>query len=250
MSTTRTLDRAFSILRIVAGHPQGIGVTAIAAELGLAKSTISRLLTALDSWDMVERTAENRFRIGPEPVRWVSRQAFTDTLPALARPVLQKIAAETGEAAAICILQGFQVLYLDHVQSYQDIQVRDWTGERIPLHVSSAGKTLLAYSRPDFVEIFFQHPLLPLTEKTIVDSEQLREELAVVQKHGYAISDEEYAEGIVGLAVPLFNRQGDAIAAINVYGPKFRLNGLEKQAKIIEIMKAEVKTLGPVNQVM
>lgn len=71
MSTIRTLDRAFSILRIVAKYPDGVGVNAVAAELGLAKSTTSRLLTAMNGWGVVERTKNNRFRIGPEPVRWI-----------------------------------------------------------------------------------------------------------------------------------------------------------------------------------
>ena len=243
MSTIRTLDRALSILRIVASKPQGIGVSAVAAELGVAKSTVSRLLNAMSSWELVERTAENRFRLGPEPVRWVGQQAFTTTLPALARPVLQQIADETGEAAAICVLRGFQVLYLDHVQSYQDIQVRDWKGELVPLHVSSSGKVLLAFSAPDFIETFLQRPLLPFTHKTIVDSERLREELTAAQNLGFAITDEEYGEGIIGLAVPVFNRQGDVVAAVNVYGPKFRLDSPERQAQIVDVMKAEVKTL-------
>lgn len=239
MSTVRTLDRAFSILRIVARHPQGIGVSAIAAELGLAKSTISRLLAAMTRWEIVERTAENRFQIGPEPVRWVGRQPFTATLPALARPILQNIAAETGEAAAICVLQGFQVTYLDHVQSYQDIQVRDWSGERVPLHVSSAGKVLLAAESSDFQAAFFQRPLAPFTERTLVDPDQLRAELAVIQRQGFAITNEEYGEGIIGLAVPVVNAQGETVAALNVYGPKFRLNSPDRQAQIIEIMKSE-----------
>lgn len=239
MSTVRTLDRAFSILRIVARHPQGIGVSAIAAELGLAKSTISRLLAAMSHWELVERTAEHRFRIGPEPVRWVERQPFSATLPALARPVLQTIAGQTGEAAAICVLQEFQVRYLDHVQSYQDIQVRDWTGEYVPLHVSSAGKVLLAAGSPDFQAAFFQRPLAPFTEHTLVDPEQLKAELAAVRRQGFAITNEEYGEGIIGLAVPVVNAQGETAAALNVYGPKFRLNSPDRQAQIIELMKAE-----------
>jgi DNA-binding IclR family transcriptional regulator len=246
MSTIRTLDRAFSILRIVAKHPGGIGVNAVAAELGLAKSTVSRLLMAMNSWEIVERTAQNRFQIGPEPVRWIGHQPFTTTLPVLARPVLQKIADETGEAVAICVLEGFQVFYLDHVQSYQEIQVRDWTGEYIPPHVSSAGKVLLAYSEADLVEAFLERPLSTFTPRSIVDPERLREALISVRETGYAITDEEYGEGIIGLAVPVYNRHGALVAAINVYGPKFRLDTPEKQAQIIQKMKLEVESLAEI----
>lgn len=243
MSTIRTLDRAFSILRIVAKHPQGVGVSAVAAELGLAKSTTSRLLAAMNSWEVVVRTTENHFQIGPEPVRWVGHQPLTFTLPALARPLLQKIADETGEAVSICVLEGFQVSYLDHVQSYRDIQVRDWTGELVPPHVSSAGKVLLAFSEPDFVEAFLKRPLVPYTDRSIVDPDELRKELIAVRRDGYAMTDEEYGEGILGLAVPMFNGHGNVMAAINVYGPKFRLDSPVKQTQIIEKMKAEVEFL-------
>ena len=243
MSTIRTLDRAFSILRIVARHPQGVGVSVIAAELGLAKSTISRLLAAMDSWEVVVRTAENRFRIGPEPVQWVGHQPLNFTLPALTRPILRKIADETGEAVSICVLEGFYVSYLDHVQSYRDIQVRDWTGEQVPPHVSSAGKVLLAFSESDFVEAFLKRPLLPYTDRSIVDPDELRKELIAVRGQGCAITNEEYGEGIVGLAVPVFNNHDNIVAAINVYGPKFRLDSPAKQAQIIEKMKAEVGSL-------
>ncbi len=243
MSNIRTLDRAFSILEIIAQRPDGVGVTTIANELELAKSTISRLLATMESWQVVERTTTNRFRMGPALARWVGYQPFTSTLSALARPILQNIADEVGEAVAICVLDGFQVLYLDHVQSHQDILVRDWTGELLPLHVTSAGKVLLAYASSDLVNKFLKRPLQAFTEKTIVDPFIFRKELERVRQTGYAMTNEEFAVDIIGFAVPLFNRQGDIIAALNLYGPKFRLNSPIKEAQIIQKMKAEAKKL-------
>lgn len=243
MSNIRTLDRAFSILEIIALRPDGVGVTAIANELELAKSTISRLLATMESWHVVERTATNHFRVGPALARWVGYQPFTSTLSALARPVLQNIADKVGEAVAICVLEGFQVLYLDHVQSHQDILVRDWTGELLPLHVTSAGKIMLAYASPELVDKFLERPLQAFTEKTIIDPLLFRKELEQVRQIGYAMTNEEFGVDIIGFAVPIFNRQGDVVAALNLYGPKFRLNSAAKEAQIIQKMKAEAKKL-------
>ncbi|MGB0389057.1 MAG: IclR family transcriptional regulator [Ardenticatenaceae bacterium] len=243
MQKIRTIDRAFSILQLLSKHPDGMGVSAIAAELELAKSTISRLLGTMYAWEVVERMADNRFRIGPALARWVSHQPFTTTLPLLARPILQKIADETGEAVAICVLEGFELLYLDHVNSYQDIQVRDWTGELIPPHVTSAGKILLAYATPDFVDRFLLKPLASFTEKSIVDPLAFKKELIAVRQKGEAMSDEEFGVGIMGLAVPVFNRHGNVIAALNLYGPKFRLNSPAKQTQIMQKMKAGAQSL-------
>lgn len=243
MSNIRTLDRAFSILEIIAQRPDGVGVTAIANELELAKSTISRLLATMESWHVVERTTTNRFRMGPTLARWVGYQPFTSTLSALARPILQNIADEVGEAVAICVLDGFQVLYLDHVQSHQDILVRDWTGELLPLHVTSAGKVLLAYASPELIDKFLKKPLQSFTEKTIVDPLIFRKELKQVRKIGYAVTNEEFGVNIIGFAVPIFNRKDEIVAALNLYGPKFRLNSPAKETQIIQKMKTEAKKL-------
>ncbi|MDX1521433.1 MAG: IclR family transcriptional regulator [Anaerolineae bacterium] len=243
MSTIRTLDRAISILQIVAAHPDGVGVSAIAVELGLAKSTISRLLTAMDSWEIVERTPENRYRIGAEPVRWVSHKPFSATLSVLARPILQQLAEETGEAVALCTLNGLQVYYLDHVQSRQDIQVRDWTGEQVPLHVSSAGKVLLAYAGQQQIDRFLERPLAPSTKQTITNPATFRKQLEEVRSQGFAISDEEFASEVFGLAVPIFGKRNAVVAAINVYGPKFRLKSPAKQRRIIAHMVTQAESL-------
>ena len=237
MSTIRTVDRAFAILRYVSQHPDGVGVSMIATHLGLAKSTISRLLATMQQWEVVEKTPSNQFRIGSEPARWISHQPFSNTLGLIARPALQMVADETGEATTLCVLDSDQLVYLDHIQSRHDIQVRDWRGEKLPLHVTSAGKVLLAYARPELQRALLQRPLVAYTDKTIVDSTVLEQQLQQIRTQGVAVADEEFAEGIIGIAVPLLIDEQDVVAALCVYGPKFRLDALDKQQEIIEIMQ-------------
>lgn len=237
MSTIRTVDRAFEILQIVAQHPNGIGVNAIAAQMDLAKSTVSRLLRTMQSREVVEHTDDKRYRIGAEPIRWLRYQPAATTLPALARPILEEIADETGEAAAICIRSSREVIYLDNVQSKQEIQVRDWTNERLPMHVVSPGKVLLAYANITFIDAYLQQPLAPFTERTIVDPAALRAQLQQVRQAGYASTDEEFAADVIGLSVPVANTGGSIVAAICIYGPKFRLRSTITRQACIESLQ-------------
>ena len=101
------------ILREISTAKNGIGVNAIAQKVGLAKSTTSRILSTLEEWNVVERTAENRFAIGPGLLRLVEHQPFAATLKALVRPVIEQISADTGEATLLVVLDGSEALYLD-----------------------------------------------------------------------------------------------------------------------------------------
>lgn len=243
MSTIRTVDRAFEILQIVAQHPHGIGVNAIAKQLGLAKSTVSRLISTMKTREIVEQTVEKRYRIGKEPIRWFRYQPATITLPALARPILQEIADETGESAAICIRSGHEVIYLDNVQSQQDIQVRDWKDERLPLHVVSPGKVLLAFADDAFVDSYLKESLALFTPQTIVDPEVLRKHLSEIRDAGYASTGEEFAPEIIGLSVPISNTNKEIVGALCVYGPKFRLGPDTVQEKCVHCLKDGAKKI-------
>lgn len=243
MSTIRTVDRAFAILQIVAKHPNGIGVNAIAKQMDLAKSTVSRLLATMQSREIVERTMDQRYRIGAEPIRWFRHQPLRTTLPALARPVLHEVADATGEATSICIQAGNEVIYLDNVQSQQEIQVRDWTDEQLPLHVVSPGKVFLAFAKDAFIDAYLQQTLVPFTPQTIVEPEQLRSQLAKIREDGYASTDEEFAAGVIGLSVPVRNTNNIVVGALCVYGPKFRLGVPAALPKCVFSLKAGAKKI-------
>jgi DNA-binding IclR family transcriptional regulator len=243
MSTIRVVDRTFAILEIIAHHPQGVGVNAIARAADLPNSTVSRILLTVEQWEAVVRTEDNLFQIGPGLVRLVGQQSFTQNLTALARPIMQDIAETTGEAIALCVLNNMQTYYLDHVQSSQTILVRDWTGEHLPLHVAAPGKVFLAYASPDFVESVLAKPLLQFAERTITAPERLRTHLTDIRTQGFAISDEEFAKGVLGLGVPIRDNDGNVMAAFNLYGPKFRLKDAFKQQQIVAVLQKGAKTL-------
>lgn len=243
MSTIRVVDRTFAILEIIARHPQGVGVNAIARIADLPNSTVSRILLTVEPWEVVTRTEDNLFQIGPGLVRLVGQQSFAQNLTALARPIMQDIAEATGEAIALCVLNNMQTYYVDHVQSPQTILVRDWTGEHLPLHVAAPGKVFLAYASPDFIEAVLAKPLTRFAERTITAPEALRAQLVNIRAQGFAVSDEEFADGVLGLGVPIRDREGNVMAAFNLYGPKFRLADAAKQQQIVDVLRTGAKAL-------
>jgi len=243
MSTIRSVDRAFAILQIVAKHPAGIGVNAIAKEMSMAKSTVSRLLTTMQNREIVARTMDQRYCIGLEPIRWVRYQPLHTTLPALARPILHEVAGATGESAAICIRSGDEVIYLDNVRSQQEIQVRDWTNEQLPLHAVSPGKVLLAFAGDAFIDAYLQQTLVAFTPQTIIEPKNLRGQLTKIQKDGYAATDEEFAKGVIGVSVPVFDQSGAVVGALCAYGPKFRLGLPATRQKCIRTLLAGAKKI-------
>ncbi len=233
----QAIQRTFSILRIIAQQEGQIGVNAIAAKLGLAKSTTSRFLSALEAEGVIVRSADNRFAIGPEITRLAQQTPFTQSLAVAARPELQALTDQTGEASALCVPNGNQTLFLDHVPSQHMVQVMDWTGHSVPLHTASSGKLFLADASSHFVDRYLARPLEAFTDKTITSAKALRAELVRAREQGYAITDEEFAESVVGYAVPIYDKNDKIIAAIMLYGPKFRFEELSKPEDLVALLR-------------
>ena len=240
----KLLERAFGILQMVADAQDGVGVSAVAAQMGLPKSTVSRILVGLEAQGAVARSAENQFTIGNTIVQLAAQQSFTQSLAALARPILQQLAEETGETVAICVLDGLQSYYLDHVQSRQHaVQVRDWKGEHVPLHATSSGKVLLAWGSAELVDSALAKPLQQNTARTITSAQTLRQELDRIRAQGVAVSDEEFVDDIYGFAVPILAADQTMIAALNLYGPTYRFATGDRRTVHIPAIQQGAKRL-------
>lgn len=243
------LKRAFQILRVIAEAQDDIGVVDIARRAGLPKSTTSRILAGLVAQEAVARSAENHFTIGTTITYLNAKRPFLHTLTTLAEPILQTLVDETQEAAAVCVRDGHLVNYVLQVQSGQAVQVLDWTGQSYPLHVLAAGKLFLAFGSADFTRTYLARPLVKYTDKTLTAS-TLSQELDQIRQRGFAETDEEFANDLVGYAAPIFDNAGECIAAVNVFGPKFRFvwsddpsRSAEKRLEIIQKMLAAATQL-------
>jgi len=230
-AAVQSVDRALTILGILARLGEA-GVTEIAGELGVHKSTAFRLVATLESHGMVEQNEDRgKYRLGVGVLRLAGATTARLDVVQEARPICRKLAADSGETVNIAVLSDRSALYLDQVAGQSALQSHNWVGQHIPLHATSNGKVLLSGLSPD--EIDKRLPRLPsYTAETVTTKARLRRDLAAVSEQGYAVAVDELEVGLTAIAAPIRNAHGDVIASISVSGPTFRL----PQARVDEVL--------------
>jgi DNA-binding IclR family transcriptional regulator len=217
------VDRAVAILEILARDGEA-GVTEVARELGVHKSTASRLLAALDRRELVTQdAARGRFRLGVGIVRLAGAASARLDVVQESRPVCRALAQEVGETVNLAILSGRDALYLDQAVGPAALSPHNWAGRRIPVHATSDGKVLLAYLPEAELGPCLTPPLARFTARTITDVARFPELLAAVRRRGYATAVEELEAGLTAIAAPVRDAEGRVIASISASGPSFRI---------------------------
>lgn len=223
-NAVRSVDRAAALL-IALGESQGeAGVTELARRLGLHKSTASRLLATLQRRGLVEQDAETgKYRLGLVVIRLAERAERTLDLRSLALPELERLARLTHETAGLGVLDNDQVLFVAQADGPNLIAVGDWTGRASTLHANASGKVLLASLAEREVLRIVRRGLTRYTERTITDLEPLLADLARARRRGYATALSELENGLTAVAAAVHDARGKVIAAVEVWGPAFRL---------------------------
>ena len=233
----QSVDRALTILELLARGGEA-GVTEIAADLGVHKSTAFRLLATLEAHRMVEQINDRgQYRLGVGNLRLAGATTARLDVVTEARAVCRQLAAETRETVNITVRSDTSALYLDQVAGSSALQSHNWVGQRIPLHATSNGKVLL--SELSEAEFKAAVPELPrLTEQTITKRKALWGELADVRRLGYALAVDELEEGLTAAAAPIRNAHGDIIASMSISGPSFRLTAERLEVVVPKLVAA------------
>lgn len=221
MSGVQSVERAFAILRCLSGGPAG--VSELAERVALPKSTVSRLLSTLQVLGAVEQSGGgNEYRIGAALAEIGAAALPGRNLIAVARPHLGELVVAVDEVAGLSVLDVNDVVYLDQVSADRHVQVRDWTGERIPAHMVCSGLVLLANMVDAELDRYLAGPLEAATERTTTDPAELRDRLAAIAAAGCAWSYDEYVPGISSVAAPIFDGAQHVVGAVHVHGPSYR----------------------------
>lgn len=220
MAEIQSLARGLKILELMAASADSVGITELADELGIDKSSVSRLVQTLANHGYAEQDPQNRrYRLGPQIVR-LSRNLLTRMpLRDEAKPFLRSLVDRTGECAHLAILAQNQALYIDQVESPSSLRVTTGVGTLGPLHCTALGKSLLAFGTAVFPE-----QLPAFTLRTITDSDTLRHHLEQTRRQGYAVDDEEYELGVRCVAAPVYDYRGKVVGAIGISGPAGRMS--------------------------
>ncbi|HSN22306.1 MAG TPA: IclR family transcriptional regulator [Usitatibacter sp.] len=216
-----------------------MGISALAARLGLAKSTVHRLATTLVEYDMLEQNRETgKYRLGLaffELGTLVRRKMDVTTE---AQGEIHALADSSGETVQLAILDHLTVLYIRIRESRQAVRLSSGLGSRAPAHCTGVGKALLAFQAPEVVQQVIDNGLKQYTVNTITDPEKLRAELASIRARGYAIDDEEIEVGLRCVAAPIRDHSGRVVAAISVAAPVQRMSKKQVQATIPSVVAA------------
>ena len=220
---TQAIDRAALLVSTVVLADEPMSFLDLHDECGLPKSTTSRLLTALERTELLERNASGSYVAGPLFWLYATRHDPWEELVRLARPTMDRIGAETRETVNLSVTRGDRVVQVAQVDSTYMLGTRDWTQVDVPAHASALGKALLAYGALAVPGGQPGGQLERITPRTVTDRETLERQLAAVRRRGWASTVDELEIGLTGIAVPVRGRAGDVIAAIGVSGPNPRL---------------------------
>jgi DNA-binding IclR family transcriptional regulator len=220
--TIQSVDRAAALLKAIADSAQPPTVLELATATGLNRSTAWRLLATLDAHGLVERDpVSQRYSVGYAILR-IAASGEHDAIVRRARPVLEQLAVDTGEAVNLALAKGLHLVYVDQVDPPQ-ILAPNWLGRHVPLHATSSGKAFLAYLEEGERDGLLGERLERFTKTTITDRRLLESELAAARLAGYAVSVGELEDSLYGASAPVLSEQGRPLAVVSVWGPDRRV---------------------------
>jgi IclR family acetate operon transcriptional repressor len=216
---TQAVDRAASLLTLVVESEVAVTFAELSEAAGLARSTTSRLLAALERTKLVERVGTGEYIGGPLFALYAARHDRNAELARLAHPMLETIGEETGETVHLAVANGGRVSHIAQVDSTFLLGARDWTDVEVPSHCSALGKVLLAWKVLEFPE----GPLERVTDLTLRTPSALEENLEDARARGFAVTSDELEIGLSGVAAPVFGPEANVVATVGISGPTARL---------------------------
>jgi len=221
--TSSTVATALRVLRLLAEHPDGMGITEVARALDMSKSKGHLMLATLLEQDFAERTADSRYRLG------LTAFEVGSAVPDAARfggdliAPMRTLADLCGEAVSLAVPRNRDAIMIQRFETKHVLRAEIGVGTRMPLISCASGKFLLAHLPEDQVDSLYPDEVLPhVTVHSIRTKTQLKTTFPEIRRLGYALNDEEYAEGISGIATGVADGRARYVAALSVAGPSSR----------------------------
>ena len=200
----QAVENALCLLESISEEPGEFGISHLSAKLGMNKSYIFRMLATFEQRGYVQHfAASGRYRAGLSAYETGGRFLHQMALLQKAKPIMETLAKETGEAVYLAIPGGNEVLFLEMVDSPQQVRVIPLVGRRFPLQQFSAGKTILAFR---------------------AEKGKRTDRLQSLRSEGVCVDRDALGEGIGSLSVPIFAGNGEVVGSLCVVLPSFRLN--------------------------
>lgn len=234
---TQAVDRALGLLTQVMDSASPLTFGELQNSSGLAKSTLSRLLSSLEAAGLIHRTASGLIRPGSALTRFAYIHQPNEELLEFAAPAMQALSDATGETINIAVLLGHEVEQIGQIDCTFHVGGINWGNSRVPLHCSALGKAFLAYGAE-----LPPGRLTRLTPRSVTNRQELDEQLAIIRERGWALADSELEIGLIAIAAPIFRESGDMIGALSISGPTMRMTRevTEEYAQLLLAQAASV----------
>jgi len=219
-----TLLRGLAIMNAVANSPRPLSIADLVTELGLAKPTVHRIASQLVEENYLQRNpSDKRFVLGHKLKEFSMSVLSNASIGSPRRAILEALSNEIGETCNCTMLDGNQTVYFDRVECNWPIKINLQAGSRLPLHATASGKLFLAYMRKTNREnILKAAPLTACTEHTITSANELKDQLKTIKKQAIAFDNEEFIDGMIAIAVPIFDSNNRVCFTVAVHAPTTR----------------------------
>lgn len=244
----RAVERALQILNCFDDEHPERGVSEIAQAVDLHKATTHRIVTTLVNYGYLERAADGqKYRLGLELTNLGFKVLRRMDLRREALVYMDRLVERWDEACDLSIFDQGNVFYIEVIQGKHALTIAAAVGMRLPAHATASGKLFLAYRSSEERDTYLSRPMVRFTDKTTTSPAQLQEQLKLIRRQGYAYDDEEFEMGIRAVAAPIFNQNGDIVAAMSMPSPASRMTterAVEVAKSLQEATQAVSRRLG------
>jgi IclR family transcriptional regulator, KDG regulon repressor len=220
------VGKAFYVVESLAQANSAVRLSDLARELRQPKATVYRILYTLSQLGYVRQDPTSAAYQLTDKIAHLSRDDIKESLRGAARPFMEKLLARFEQTVNLGLLDHGQILYVEIVQGIRSIRMAATANTYAPLHSTALGKAVLAFTdRAEVERMLKQKPLLAFTRHTIISTPRLISHLQQARRRGFAVDNEEMEAGARCVAAPIFNADGQAIAAMSVSGPTSHIRG-------------------------
>ena len=253
-SGSKTVDKCFVVLQVISdnlrgqiGRDHGLRLVDIALKADFDQATTYRYLQSLESYGLVQRDYDGRYRLGLRIVELYNVFMKNNNLRSVAYDYMVALAEQTSETVYLGVLNGEEVSYVEKVDGPLPIRPHTPIGGRNKLYCTGLGKAMLSVADPDLVTTVMRGPREPATAHTILDGQTLLDELALCRERGYSVDNMESHSDVRCVGAPIFNSLGHVFAAISISGPAFRITEErveELGPKVVEVARQISREMG------
>lgn len=233
----QSIDRAVAILECFTEENKELRLGEIADRLDLNKSTVHGIVSTLKYHGFISQNEETqKYKLGIRFIEFGDFVSNSINIRKAAKPIIDEVCLKIQETVQIAMLDGIDVLWIDKSESTKSIKITTKIGSRLPAYTTADGKVVLCYKDKEKLKDYLPKKIPKYTKNTITNKTVFMKRLEEIKKDGYAIDNEEFVEGLICVAAPIFDHEGKVRFSLSTTGPAFRMNK-ERVKELIVIIK-------------